>query len=430
MSTDAAPTPATLDPPERAHGCAGPPPGEDVPELRWSRFDGTDVVVKAAGGSSRPRLRREAEVLRRLGELRVAKLVECVEAADHTELVTERFGVLTLADAALMDLPERRAALMSLCSALDGLHEAGWAHADLSPQHVLVGPRGQVRLCSLGSAVELGVRGSEARLEDLADLTTLVLDVLSLEAAFGGPLQRMRWHRDARRVCRRLSSSRGMLEPGKVSEVLVAELAPPRPHRVRLPIAATAVGSLIFMTGVVLLAVTGTTGESPARIHHGDRATSTTGAPGTHPGPGGSSATAASVDPQSQSVPQQAPTQVPQQAPVDAGVTGAADSNTLTAEGVRYRVGELGDVTAVGDWNCDGVATVAVLRPSTGELFAFDSWASTEAVAVARPLGRAPGAVGISSGERCGAPRVEWPDGSVGPIQEGPVEPRPGEETP
>jgi serine/threonine protein kinase len=42
--------------------------------------------------------------------------------------------------------------------------------------------------------------------------------------------------------------------------------------------------------------------------------------------------------------------------------------------GRRYRVGQPGDVAVVGDWNCDGVATAALLRPETGEVFEFESW--------------------------------------------------------
>ena len=33
----------------------------------------------------------------------------------------------------------------------------------------------------------------------------------------------------------------------------------------------------------------------------------------------------------------------------------------------------------MGDWNCDGVATVAVVRPGSGEVFVFDGWAATGA---------------------------------------------------
>jgi eukaryotic-like serine/threonine-protein kinase len=41
----------------------------------------------------------------------------------------------------------------------------------------------------------------------------------------------------------------------------------------------------------------------------------------------------------------------------------------------RYALGLAGDRLFLGDWNCDGIATPALLRPSTGETIYFDSWA-------------------------------------------------------
>jgi eukaryotic-like serine/threonine-protein kinase len=42
---------------------------------------------------------------------------------------------------------------------------------------------------------------------------------------------------------------------------------------------------------------------------------------------------------------------------------------------VRFAVGQPGDRVLVGDWDCDGQATPAVVRPATGELFVFAGWA-------------------------------------------------------
>ena len=43
---------------------------------------------------------------------------------------------------------------------------------------------------------------------------------------------------------------------------------------------------------------------------------------------------------------------------------------------MTYDVGEAGDLVAVADWDCDGQATPAVVRPSTGEVFVFPRWAA------------------------------------------------------
>jgi eukaryotic-like serine/threonine-protein kinase len=43
--------------------------------------------------------------------------------------------------------------------------------------------------------------------------------------------------------------------------------------------------------------------------------------------------------------------------------------------GVRYAVGGPGDLLGVGDWDCDGAATVALVERATGRVFLFDRWA-------------------------------------------------------
>jgi hypothetical protein len=42
----------------------------------------------------------------------------------------------------------------------------------------------------------------------------------------------------------------------------------------------------------------------------------------------------------------------------------------------RYAVGAPGDVIALGDWDCDGSVTPALLRTSSGSVFRFDRWAT------------------------------------------------------
>jgi hypothetical protein len=44
--------------------------------------------------------------------------------------------------------------------------------------------------------------------------------------------------------------------------------------------------------------------------------------------------------------------------------------------GRRWRLGQAGDDAVLGDWDCDGRATPALYRPSTGEVFLFDGFAA------------------------------------------------------
>lgn len=63
----------------------------------------------------------------------------------------------------------------------------------------------------------------------------------------------------------------------------------------------------------------------------------------------------------------------------------------LHAGDVRWSLGQAGDQVAVGDWACQGSRTLALFRPTTGEVFRFDGWAAPgrdlTATAVARVQG-------------------------------------------
>jgi hypothetical protein len=58
----------------------------------------------------------------------------------------------------------------------------------------------------------------------------------------------------------------------------------------------------------------------------------------------------------------------------------------VTVNGERYAVGQPGDETAVGDWACNDLPTLVLLRPGTGELFVFDDWPATGSSATPRKL--------------------------------------------
>jgi hypothetical protein len=50
----------------------------------------------------------------------------------------------------------------------------------------------------------------------------------------------------------------------------------------------------------------------------------------------------------------------------------------LTTQGSRWSVGVAGDVVVLGDWDCDGEKTAALLRPTSGTVYVFDAWAAPE----------------------------------------------------
>jgi len=71
----------------------------------------------------------------------------------------------------------------------------------------------------------------------------------------------------------------------------------------------------------------------------------------------------------------------------------------LTAGSTRLQVGAPGDQIAIGRWTC-GRRTVTLLRPTTGEVFRFDGWATPGASVPAVALGRVEGAVALRAAAR------------------------------
>ena len=70
-----------------------------------------------------------------------------------------------------------------------------------------------------------------------------------------------------------------------------------------------------------------------------------------------------------------------------------------------YRIGVEGDEVYVGDWDCDGTATAAVVRPSSGAVFFFSEWADGDAEVVVDPVAvlgpSTGGAVNDEDGDGC-----------------------------
>lgn len=82
----------------------------------------------------------------------------------------------------------------------------------------------------------------------------------------------------------------------------------------------------------------------------------------------------------------------------------------VTTDDGRWEVGADGDVVVVGDWDCDRLATPAVLRPSTGEVAVFDRWAGEEPEP-ARAVATLVGVTEVRTTERCGELLARGPAG-------------------
>jgi hypothetical protein len=71
------------------------------------------------------------------------------------------------------------------------------------------------------------------------------------------------------------------------------------------------------------------------------------------------------------------------------------EGGTVDAGVARWSLGEPGDLVAVGDWDCDGDASAALLRPPTGDVFVFSAWADEGEPVTVSSTQRVDGAVGI-----------------------------------
>ena len=67
-----------------------------------------------------------------------------------------------------------------------------------------------------------------------------------------------------------------------------------------------------------------------------------------------------------------------------------ADGLLQTAK-ATWSLGQAGDQVATGDWGCQGRQTLALFRPSTGQVFRFDGWAGPGHDLTATEIGVVPG---------------------------------------
>ena len=86
----------------------------------------------------------------------------------------------------------------------------------------------------------------------------------------------------------------------------------------------------------------------------------------------------------------------------------------LIAAGERFAVGQVGDVPAVGRWNCRD-ATLALLRPPTGEVWVFERWPVDDEGVAAKPAGRVPNAIRliVRASDHCDTLLAVRPDGTT-----------------
>lgn len=400
-------------------------PGQGM-TLTRDRVGDESVLRKSARGGQRAALRREAEVLRALGGHGVVRLIEIVDGADVTELVLLDTGGPSLAAALADPATDSRSALRLLadaCDAVSRLHEQGWAHGDLRADHVLLTRRHHIRLCSLGDAVSLGTEPDGGRADRVA-LLRIVDDWTRSAGTDGSPMSsRIRSRVLARRTHRLPDDPDPRLLGRILRRTAATGLAVPSRDRIRLPLpvrsgrrvrrVAVPAVTIILVAGIAWFALPfqgpdpglGGSDSGGGTAHTTQMSTTTTVALGAAP-PAPETAAASGCRAVDRSRPD-----------VDGDGCGddvSIEHDVVVAGGHRYRVGRVGDLAAIGDWDCDGTSTIAVLRPEDGTVHVFDRWALDGRPAQAATWGRVDGAASIAApADGCGAPRVTTTAGAV-----------------
>ena len=96
------------------------------------------------------------------------------------------------------------------------------------------------------------------------------------------------------------------------------------------------------------------------------------------------------------------------------------EGTTVDAGIAQWSLGEPGDLVALGDWDCDGDASAALLRPGTGDVFVFSAWAPADEPVTVASTRRVDGGVGLraeAAGDGCDRLVVDLAAGGTTPIE-------------
>lgn len=391
--------------------------GAPMSRVRRETIRGRRVVVKSAQGRGRSVLRREAELLELLHIAALVDTIEVVEDEDRTSLVMEDAGRQTLDQPADATADELLRAVRRCCTAVQELHDAGWSHGAVLPAHVVLGARGRIRLCSLGSARPVDGPDSNAAAEDVSQLLAVIEHVSNLPVTCSGLRECWRWRIRARRLRRIADARRPDPTPPRAADLATSLSAIDAPWSVRVsrhrelrstrdtpgrPLRTTLIAAAVTASALVaVLGFSDLVGSSPSGVDRGSGEAGHTSAGSISAGP------VRTVAPTGRPAPTRCspwPTVGfdldGDGCPEDPQITG----NIVDVGGTSFRLGATGDLVAIGDWDCNGRATAVLLRPATGELFEFPVWASASMPSQAHPLTIIEGATGVRRGSALPSP--------------------------
>jgi hypothetical protein len=396
----------------------------------------------AANAEESARLAREAASLDAARHPGVAELVGVDGHGVGAVLLTVHVDGPALSSVGLLPLEEGAGVLAAVASTLADLHGMGLVHGAVCADHVILGPGGRPVLCGLGYGGRAGspggpvpalgaafadpARGEDVALDPAFDVFGLgalarclapepppghVLARMAREATAPDPSDRptaqavadaLQGEVPAARLPRGLgpqsspsASPSATRPPGRATDPLDAwrhdrgRVGSRRSSRALRPAALAGAVAVVALV-VAAVVVGGRPGGAPPSL------ATQSGAPATEtPLP---PADEARPDPTTTRVAPASSTTLGRVTTVPArrdcpAVTGLLQADTdgdgcpdalsyadgiLQAGGRRWSLGRSGDQIATGDWGCQGTYTLALFRPSTGEVFRFDGWAGPD----------------------------------------------------
>lgn len=425
---------------------------------RLEMHGGRLVVVKwAAAGPAVTRLGHEAMCLRRSAHPGVVELVDVSggdgDVTDGAVVLRTAFvggGTLAERPPGGLGLTRTIQVAASLAATMADLHGQGITHGRVSADHVLTADGGGAVLCGFAEAA-LG-DGSEAHRSAAAADVTAVGQLIRALAGDGrvpgaaGLLavadRALADDPAARPSMRTLADALGELAsgtgpgggPGSAVQGQGRRLLPRKGPPRSFPWLRRRRPRLVLTAGLATLSVTVTAAValgSPPRptdgsaLGAGGGAVPTDAHPPVRPPPTSAAPPVASTAPTT-------PPNTPPTAPATGGIVRVwppspcavplaettadidgdgceeqidVDGGVLSAGGRRWEVAGPGDVVLVGDWDCDDIATPAVVRPGSGQVWRFPRWAGGPGEAIVASLvTTVPGAVGATVGRATDLP--------------------------
>ena len=396
----------------------------DRTQLSMTNSGRLAVSKRASTGDGAVRLHRESEILRRAIHPGVVELLAGSSDGVEGAVVSTAFvGGGTLAEhMGTLDLQRGARIAAALAATLADLHERGIGHRRVTADHVLVTDGDQVRLCGFAEATlpdDAGPCHPDVAAVDVEAVASLVREIAERSAGDAAPLMAVAdrvlnagplARPSMRTLAQALATLAGPDHDAAPPVGPAPRLLPARPsasgRHARLPrgparvaVLGAIAASVVAVTAVI--AAKATTSDTPSPPVAAPSLPPSVGVPATTTTvPLGSLPTSGH---EGKGVRVWPP--APESGPEDVEVAGGV----VSSAGHRWQVASADDLVAVGDWNCDGLATPAVVRSGTGRVWVYPHWADgTEAVPAYAPL--VPGAVSAQAVAMDGCHHLEVVD--------------------